>query len=96
MPETLQLNPQLDEVVDLPVEHNLDRVVLVAHGLRAAVEVDDAQAPMPQRHVAIEVLALAIGSAVPDGRIHTGQHVLRYRLAGPIVDSTDPAHVMMS
>ena len=48
MPPAFELAAQLLIVVDLAVEDDLDRAILVADGLIAAVQVDDREPPMDQ------------------------------------------------
>jgi hypothetical protein len=48
MSRTLKVPPQVKVVVDLTVEHHPERAILVAHWLRPALQVDDAQATVAQ------------------------------------------------
>src|SRR4029079_14510121 len=77
-------------VVDLAVEDDPGAAVLVGHGLMAAGEVDDGQAPhgeagLPQQHGAVVVRA-----AVNEG----GAHPLQDRRIGPeeVPLAADSAH----
>ena len=45
---------QLAEVVDLAVEHDPDRAVLVVNRLMAGRQIDDAQAAHPERHALVD------------------------------------------
>src|SRR5271157_2459430 len=45
------------KIVNLAIEHNPNRIVLVGHRLAAAFDVEDAQAPVRQANTAIEILA---------------------------------------
>src|SRR6266542_4594825 len=76
----LQERSQLAEVVDLPVEDEPDRLVLVRHRLAAADRVDDRQAGHPEPETGLDVEALSIGAAVLEQRQH-GRQRLRGRLA---------------
>jgi hypothetical protein len=76
-------------VVDLAVEDSPHRAVLVAHRLMAALDVDDAQPPSPERDAAgIDVESIVIGPAVGHARGHAPRSVAT-RVGG---GSTDPAH----
>ncbi len=66
-----KLLPELPEVVDLPVRHQRDAAVLVAHRLiRLGGKIDDREAAMPERARAMLPDALGIRSAVADGVVH--------------------------
>src|SRR5262249_20784464 len=55
---------QLDVVVDLAVQHRPDRGVLVRNRLVAGFEIDDRQAPLPQRDRSLGVIAFVVGAAM--------------------------------
>ena len=55
-----------------------DGTVLVADGLPATLQIDDAQAPGAQAHRPLEVKALVVGPAVPEAVGH-GVHCLAVR-----------------
>ena len=65
-----QVAPQLAEVVDLAVEDDDDRAVLVVDRLVAGLEVDDAQPLDAEPHLALHVQAARIRPAVLEGRAH--------------------------
>jgi hypothetical protein len=48
MSRTLKVPPQVKVVVDLTIEHHPERAILIAHWLRPALQVDDAQATVAQ------------------------------------------------
>ena len=60
-------------VVDLAVEDDPDRAILVRHGLLAAVEVDDAQPAHAEPHAVAEVDALLVGSSMGHRPAHGPQ-----------------------
>ena len=92
MAELDQLLAQFDEVVDLAVEDHLDRAVLVAHRLRSAFDVDDAQAPVAERCGLVHEVAFAVGAAVRQRFRHSNQkRPLRWR-TGAVEDACDSAH----
>jgi hypothetical protein len=64
MPRGLETLSQLDEVVDLPVEDDVNGAVLVVHGLVAGVQVDDGEPAAGQTDRAGDVEALVVGTAV--------------------------------
>src|SRR5579862_2303664 len=96
MPALFQLTPQLKEVIDLPVEHHPDGAVFVVNGLRAAGEIDDAQAPHAQPGRAAGIYSLVIWAAMDDRVAHPA-HVGRIdAIARPSDNSRYPAHRSIS
>src|SRR5690242_7821423 len=93
----LQTVPQLGEVVDLAVQHQPDRAVLVRERLMAALDVDDREAPEPEsdrragRSGLRKVVAVVVRSAMPERGRHPFEHGAVYR-PGRVDDSADPAH----
>ena len=69
-PRRTQVAPQLAEVVDLAVEDDHHRAVLVVDRLVAGLEVDDAQALDPEPDLGLDVQAARIGPSVLEGRAH--------------------------
>ena len=70
-PRATQVLLELDVVEDLAVEGDPDGIVLVAHGLGAAGEVDDAESRVGESSAGLEVDAVRVGAAVverPDRR----------------------------
>ena len=63
---SLQHGAQLDIVIDLAVEHDPDRSVLVRDRLLARLQVDDAQAAHPQGDAILHVKPVAIWPAMGD------------------------------
>src|SRR5690606_24599874 len=78
------------EVVDLSVEDDADRLLLVQHRLAAAVHVDDAEPPMPERGAADVGEALVIRTPVPQRRHHSGQGAVQCGVFRN--DACDTAH----
>ena len=75
-----QLPPQRLEVVDLAVEHEPQRAVLVAHRLRGPRrEVDDAEPPHPEPDRAVDPDALVVRPAMAKGRGHAAKQILSRR-----------------
>ncbi len=79
-----QLLAQRLVVVDLAVVGDDQRAVLVVDRLRAAAQVDDAQAAVPQGRMLVDIAALAVGAAMrddvrhplQDGTFHINRHVI--------------------
>ena len=83
-----QLVAQFPEVVDLAVERDGHVSLGVAHGLFAALEVDDRQAAETHRDAVVDVVAVVVGAAVLDavGHVaHDGEIGL-----GVVVDCREP------
>ena len=83
---------QFDVIVDLPVENDLDAPVLVADGLRAAANIDDAQPPVAQARLTVHQFAVAVRAAVPDGGIHPAQQLPVDGFAVQVKDAANAAH----
>ncbi len=85
----LQARPQFRVVVDLAVEGDPDRTVLVRQRLPAGfAQVEDAQTPVPQGDSRGHVRSLRVRAAVHEGRLHD----LDQLLVGPI-ETGDSTHV---
>ncbi len=69
----LELRAEVGVVVDLAVEDDLHRAVLVAERLRAGGKIDDAEPPVSERGMAVGPGAGAIRSAVREDVAHRGQ-----------------------
>ena len=78
-----QQPPKLPVVVDLAVEHDPDRAVLVRHGLLAVLEIDDAQAPHAEADALAEIDALVVRSAMRHRTAHGADLALEHRAAVP-------------
>ena len=86
----------LGEVVDLAVEDDPDRAVLVAERLIAGREVDDAQPAVAEADAAVEIVAAGVGTAVRDGVGHRHQPRAIDRVCRVEVESScNPAHVQI-
>ena len=70
MPLGLEPRTKLAEVVDLAVEDRTDRAVLAHDRLMAAFDVDDREAPDPERGARPDPPASLIGAAMDDRRRH--------------------------
>ena len=76
VPGAHQFGGQLLEVVDLAVKDDGEVLVLIEHGLFAALQVNDGKAALAKGCRAFNKLALAIGAAVGDGIHHALQNFL--------------------
>ena len=70
MTRRFEIAAQLGEVVDLAVEDDPDRAVLVVNRLMAGRQIDDAQPPHPERHAFFHPHALVVGAAMADDVAH--------------------------
>ena len=75
MTTSLEIAPQLLEVVYLPVEDDRDRTVLVGNRLVPAREVDDRETTHAHRQWSIDVEALVVGASVDDDVAHRAGEV---------------------
>ena len=89
-----QAAPQLAEVVDLAVEHDGHRAILVVDGLVARDEVDHAQALDAEPDPVIEVQATSVRPAVRLRLAHALQDLALHRSAGGPCHARDPAHLV--
>ena len=88
----LELRPQLLEVVDLAVEHDPDRAVLVPDGLPPGLEVDDPEAAHAEADARAEVEAVLVRATMRDGRAHGAQLVHGDRTPVETYRTGDTAH----
>jgi hypothetical protein len=89
----LEVGPQLAKVVDLAVEHGVQRAVLVAHRLAPARQIDDRQPPHPEQRLAVAIDPFVVGPAMGDGGVHRARHrLVGRRAARGRDDADDPAH----
>src|SRR5262245_24948112 len=70
MVSLLQITTKVSIVIDLPVEHNADRLVLVVDRLAAGLNVYNGESTHSQRHAIAEVKSVAIGPAMSDQLTH--------------------------
>ena len=92
----LQLGAQLAVVVDLAVEDDTDRAVLVEDRLVPAGQVDDRQPPHPEPDPPLDVDALVIGAAMHDRGAHAPNlRFRRKRIVTKPCHPHDPAHGAM-
>src|SRR4051794_6407914 len=87
---SVELAPQLWIVVDLAVADEPDRSGCIAQRLRAAGNIDDREASMPQAHRAIVIDALAIGAAMLQTVEHRACIVMTCSFGGE--NSDNPTH----
>ena len=85
-----ELATQFLIVVDLAVAHELDRSVRAVQRLSAALEIDDRQATVPKRCVAVSIDALAIGAPVAKRFEHALEGGVARRVRAD--DAGDAAH----
>src|SRR6476620_10069651 len=64
-------------VVDLAVEDDMDRAVLVRHGLMATSHIDDAEPAHADRHARRDMIPAVVGSSVPNGVAHPAESIRR-------------------
>src|SRR5262249_36218891 len=84
---------QLLKVVDLSVEHHLDRAVLVPQRLGPAAQVDDRQAAVDKPQAWLVQVALRVGTAVGDGLTHRLENTSGNRSGRICVENArDSAH----
>ena len=89
-----QLCTQLGEVVNLAVEHDADRPVLVRQRLIAGRQIDDAQTAVPEPDAGADVEAVRIGTAMRDDVSHRDQALAIDRLRRREIErASDAAHV---
>ena len=69
----VELRSHLGEVVDLAVEDDPDRAVLVAERLIAGRQIDDAEPPVAEADAGADVEAVRVGAAMRDRRGHRGE-----------------------
>src|SRR6185312_11760662 len=93
MPGGLQGAAQRLEIVNLAVEDEDDRAVLVLHRLRASGEVDDAEATVAEADARLQVKSVPVRAPMRQGSGHPAQQgsVDRPRPA-QVGYSGDPAH----
>jgi hypothetical protein len=92
VPAAFEVSPQVVEVVDLAVEYDADRAVLVEDRLVPACDVDDGEAAHGEACVLVQVESLAIGPAVPKRRVHALKDIALSRCAKRAYDPRDPTH----
>ena len=88
VPLGLQITTEKPVVVDLPVEDDPDRAILVGHGLPPAGQVDDGETGHAETHAGLDVRARVVGPTVDDAAEHGGKELRR---CGPDV-SGDSTH----
>ena len=93
-----ELALEIEEVVDLAVEDDPDRSVLVGHRLRAGRrEIDDRQAPVAEAERAFQVDAAAVGTAMRDHLGHAGEELaVGWLRRISIQEAADAAHAGVS
>src|SRR5262245_19206529 len=80
-------------VVDLPVEYDVDRTILVDHRLVAAGHVDDAEPAHPDRDAGSDVVATVVGAAVSNRVAHPAKPLRGIRPIGRLTHKAGyPAH----
>jgi hypothetical protein len=84
---------QLQVVVDLAVEHQRHRLVVVEDGLLAGRDVDDRQAAVAETHAGLDVQVAFVRPAVVLGLVHPVQALaLGEALAAGVEQTGDAAH----
>jgi hypothetical protein len=88
VPAAAQVRREILRVVDLTVVHDDDVAGLVRHGLRAALDVDDAQAAHPEPHRTFDEEAVIVRAPVPDRRRHPFHDRRSGRVLVPVFEHT--------
>src|SRR5579864_1629142 len=92
-----QLGCQVAIVVDLPVEDDGRRAVLVKYGLFPAAQVDNAQPPESKPHRTFDEISVVIRAAVSETVSHLRDHrPVREFSPIEVYDPTDSAHMFFS
>jgi hypothetical protein len=89
---TLQFLPQLEEVVNFSVKYDLKMIVLITHGLGAALHINDAEPPMAKTYFAIDKPTFTIRSPMMYDGGHLIKEIRANRVAGSIKNSAYSAH----
>jgi len=90
-----ELGYQFLEVVDLAVEDDRHRTVLVEQRLLAGGEVDDRQPPMRERDAGLEVVAPFVRAAMVLHVVHAlHEGTIEVALAAGVEEAGDAAHVL--
>src|SRR5258707_12522794 len=92
MTPALELIAEGVEVVDLPVVDDPDGPVLVRDRLVTGLEIDDAQPADAERREVVEIRALVIRSAMPEGSGHPLQRAASVRNASIGQKTRNPTH----
>src|SRR5438034_5115361 len=92
MAAPFEIAAQLAVVVDLPVEDDPDRTVLVADRLLPVLKVDDAQPTHSEPDPVAEIDAFIVGTAVDHRAAHGAHLVLDHGTAVPPDDACDATH----
>jgi hypothetical protein len=93
----LQLGYQLAVVVDLAVEDDHHRAVLIEQGLLTGGDVDDGQAPVAKAETGLDMQTAFIRAAVQLRVVHALQDMAVHRAGAACVELTrDAAHVFQS
>ncbi len=97
VPERFELRNELLVVVDLAVEYDDDRAVLVVERLLAGGDIDDREAAMREPHASVDVIALAIGPAMGLRSIHPREHcAIDLARATAVEHSADATHIALT
>jgi hypothetical protein len=88
-----QLFTQLNEIVNLAIEHDLQSFVLIGHRLSAGVEVNDTQPPVPHAYRTLHVGSMPIGTAMAKCSAHLVQQIAVNWSRLEIKNATNAAHL---
>jgi hypothetical protein len=88
MASAFEIAPQFRNVVDLSVVHDDDVIRFVKNGLVTPLDVNDAQSPITEADMAIDIDPFRIRSPVFDGF----QHRTQGRLVGCAGETTNATH----
>src|SRR5215813_7262382 len=88
-----QFTSQVRVVINLAVEHNSNRAILVEDRLPASAEINDAQPTMTETDIVFNEVAVIVGTAMRLGRRHAFQECATDRISCVEIDyPADPAH----
>jgi len=91
--ELFQLRTEFEVVVDLAVEDDSRRAILVVNGLLAAFEVDDGEAAHREADGTVDVVSVFVRAAMTNRIAHAGQERFVNRLAVVSNQSNDATHI---
>src|SRR5690606_5498100 len=92
MPPCLEHSAQLEVIEDFAVVCDPDVLALVVDRLSTAVQIDDAQASVPQTDPMLDMKPSAVRAAMPERRDHALKHLEIGRLARCVIEAGNSTH----
>jgi hypothetical protein len=86
MPFPFKFVPKFEKVVDLAVVNKVNVAGLVANGLAAGLQIDNAQPAMPKANPRLKEKTFIVGTAMDEAVPHVNENLLR-----PATDETADA-----